>query len=344
MNGKSFVIFVLATVTVCGNPDDPVCLTTISRRIPLIPDLQIAPATEDLGKWMKKCCNRTKYDPVLESKSFALLTNSKLDRIVVTIKDLLTGIMNRARYTDLEFDTNFNKVAHSLHGLLLESPKLKDPIEKICYDVHANMCRIKPTLHNAGMIKVLKYAGFEGYSNYLAEKDYGNHQIEHSRSNLIRMPLVKAAKIDVNDAIRSINRIDWLYNCTMPGAEDDIAPIDLTNSIPNDEVGDDLRYVADEINKIAQDFEASAKNGNYQNFDSDKSRFDTIASVLAGIYNNNYEHARKMFHVDCVCHDMYNILTFMKACEPRKPVAKKRLFGLLSSNKVEPENNKRRRR
>lgn len=61
------------------------------------------------------------------------------------------------------------------------------------------------------MLGYLKYAGLGGYGTYLTEKKYGNHQIEKSRSVLVHMPFVRATKMDVAEAIKIIDRNEWLH-------------------------------------------------------------------------------------------------------------------------------------
>lgn len=91
-----------------------------------------------------------------------------------------------------------------------KNPELTESIEKICYDVHENILRIKPNLNNAGALKFYKYVGLSGMSTRLAEQKYSNYQIERSRSPLIHMPWVKATKTAVAMAMKSIDRSIWM--------------------------------------------------------------------------------------------------------------------------------------
>ncbi|XP_031633738.1 uncharacterized protein LOC116347316 [Contarinia nasturtii] len=130
MNLVIVLSVLVAALTVAAVPDDPTditSLTSLSKRISLIPShLTGAPSinlnSKDYVEWMKKCCNRTEYDPVYESQKVSQkispASNNALDRIIIAIKDILTDIFHRARYTDLEFEMNFNKIAVALRNLM----------------------------------------------------------------------------------------------------------------------------------------------------------------------------------------------------------------------------------
>ncbi|XP_031637993.1 uncharacterized protein LOC116350360 [Contarinia nasturtii] len=304
------ILFVVALVMlVRGNPDDPLCLTSVSQRVPVVPEIPINIESKGYHIWMYKCCGHKRYDPKCSGKPENDLPSiDELDTIVVKIGTLLTNVFDRAAFTDAEFSKEFNSIASQLRGLLKLVPDMKESVEGICYDLYGNMLRIKPNLKNSGYLNYFKKVGLGTLGAYLSKQKYKNAPIQTSSSEFIHIPMVKASLREVKLAIKAINKTEWLKSCTVQQRTDEYPDGEPTVDIP-----DDLESIGGTVSEISKEFEEAAKQKSYTNFSADKSKFDSIAKKLSEIYRNNGVDVK--FNVDRVCRDMFNILTFMRACD-----------------------------
>lgn len=95
---------------------------------------------------------------------------------------------------------------------------LKQIIKNVCYDIHQNMCRIKPYLKRT-FYGIFKYfpQRVQDFAAAKAEKQYKNQVYcqdpmkKRFTQYFIYMPEVKALKKKVLDAVKILDNSCWLH-------------------------------------------------------------------------------------------------------------------------------------